>query len=123
MKRDGLSYKPFSNGPLKAKVEQYYESGQLNALYTVIDAKWEGLVQFWYENGQLRAEETYVDGKIEGLGKWWHENSQHEQEVTYVNGKGKGIQHQWNENGGPNEFCLKAGELTGMSYCTEGKQP
>ena len=80
-------------------------------------------MQFWYENGQLRAEETYVDGKIEGLGKWWHENSQHEQEVTYVNGKGKGIQHQWNENGEPNQFCLKTGELTGMSYCIEDKQP
>ena len=70
MKRDGLSYKPISNDPLTAKVEQYYESSQLDALHTVIDGKWEGLVQFWYENGQLRGEETYVDGKIEALGKW-----------------------------------------------------
>jgi antitoxin component YwqK of YwqJK toxin-antitoxin module len=99
MKRDGLSYKHLSNGPLTAKVEQYYESDQLDALYTDIDGKWEGLVQFWYENGE------------------------HQQEVTHVNGEREGIQHQWNENGEPDEFFLKAGELTGMSYCTEGKQP
>jgi antitoxin component YwqK of YwqJK toxin-antitoxin module len=148
LKRDGLSYKPFSNDPLTAKVEQYYESGQLKALYTVIDGKKEGLEQWWHANGQLWWEYTYVNGKKEGLERLWYENGQLCWEFTYVNGKEEGLYKNWYDDGqltreatfvngkeeglvqwwapsgkAMNSDCYKAGEWIDMSYCTKGKQP
>jgi len=63
LRRDGLLYKPNSNEPLTARVERYYENGQLEILYTVIDGKKEGLQQQWHENGQLEKEFTLANGK------------------------------------------------------------
>ena len=148
MERNGLSYKPFSNDPLTAKVEQYYENGQLKHLYTVIDGKKEGLYQEWHENGQLETKVTYVNGKREGLQHWynkdiprvinhtvmyvngkregldrlWHKNGQLFWEVTYVNGKKEGLERAWLENGESIfgiDSCYKADEKTDMSYCKE----
>jgi len=59
----GILYKPNSNEPLTAGVERYYENGQLEILYTVIDGKKEGLQQQWHENGQLEKEFTLANGK------------------------------------------------------------
>ena len=50
LSRDGLLYKPNSNEPLTARVERYYENGQLEILYTAIDGKREGIQQKWHEN-------------------------------------------------------------------------
>ena len=50
LERDGLLYKPNSNEPLTARVERYYENGQLEILYTAIDGKREGIQQKWHEN-------------------------------------------------------------------------
>ena len=96
LSRDGLLYKPNSNEPLTARVERYYENGQLEILYTAIDGKREGIQQTWHENGQLKLKATYVNGKREGLGQGWYEN-------------GDPL---------PSE-CYKAGEETDMSYCEE----
>ena len=121
--RNGLSYKPFTNEPLTAKVERYHENGQLKVLYTVINGKREGLHQLWYENGQLNFEFANVNGKQEGLGQWWHENGQLRDEVTYVNGKLEGLGQRWYENGEANAGdCYKAGEKTDMAYCDKSKE-
>ena len=81
-------------------VESYYDDGQLMKLFTLIDGKKEGLERWWWRNGQLWIKRTYINGKAEGLEVWW-----------YQSGKVSG------------NFCRKAGEVTDMSYCTEGKQP
>ena len=96
LKRDGLLYKPFSNGPLTAKVEQYSDSGQLKYLYTAIDGKREGLFSSWHENGQLGWETTYANDGVEGLYGRWHEN---------------GDLHSIK--------CFQGGEETDMPYCKE----
>ena len=96
LSRDGLLYKPNSNEPLTARVERYYENGQLEILYTAIDGKREGIQQTWHENGQLKHKAPHVNGKSEGLLQNWHEN-------------GDPL---------PSE-CYKAGEKTDMSYCEE----
>ena len=76
LSRDGLLYKPNSNEPLTARVERYYENGQLEILYTAIDGKREGIQQTWHENGQLKHKAPHVNGKSEGLLQNWHENGQ-----------------------------------------------
>ena len=121
LRRDGLSYKPFSNGPLTAKVEQYYDSGQLKALYTVIDGKKEGLTRYWHENGELEGQITYVNGEGEGLEKAWHENGQLYYEIPRVNGLAEGLLKFWKPDGDASSSCYKAGRSVDMSYCTKGK--
>ena len=93
LNRDGLSYTPFSNDPLTAKVEQYYESGQLKTLYTVIAGKREGLEKGWHDNGQLQLEIPRINGLAEGLLKFWK------------------------RDGDASSSCYKAGRSADMSYC------
>ena len=148
LEREGLFYAPNSTEPLTADVEEYYESGALERTFALIDGAKQGLEQSWYEKGQLKKELKFVNGKQDGLFQQWHENGQlkdeatsvkgkaeglqrkwHEdghllREATYVNGKLEGLTQLWDENGEPGgRFCYKADEKTGLSYCTEGKQP
>ena len=150
LERDGLYYKPFTNEPLTAKVEIYFSNGQLMSEITYVKGKPEGLEQWWHDNGQLWYQYMYVNGKKEGLYRGWDENGKLRSSRHYVNGKLHGLLQEWEEtgevmqestyvngkrDGGERwypeissemdlwDFCYKAGEVTDMSYCTEGKQP
>jgi hypothetical protein len=61
--RDGLLYKPNSNEPLTARVEEYGKDGQLWAKYTVIDGKREGLHQDYWIDGYAFPSQCFKAGK------------------------------------------------------------
>ena len=120
LERDGLYYAKNTNTPLTAKVETYYDKGQLEIEYTVIEGKQEGLYRAWHENGQLQIEVNFVGGNLEGLVRAWYENGQLRREVNYVNGLREGRQTGYKEDGTKNPFdsCFKAGE---MGLCEDGE--
>jgi antitoxin component YwqK of YwqJK toxin-antitoxin module len=97
--RGGLMYLARSEVPLTADVVFWYDSGQLNRKYTVINGKREGLFRMWHNNGQISQETTYRDGKREGLFRSWWTDGQIRIETTFKNDKIDGLKREWFKNG------------------------
>ena len=106
-------YTPYSieNGLFQS----WYDNGQKEEEYTLVNGERDGLYQSWYSNGQKFTECTYVNGWIDGLYQRWHENGDKRVECTYVNEKLEGLYQSWYENGEKWEECTYVdGELEGL---------
>jgi antitoxin component YwqK of YwqJK toxin-antitoxin module len=120
LERDGIFYAINSNVPLNANVRWFHENGQLEAEFTVIDGRQEGLYQRWYENGQLfiekktgeqvtikiwnvkgqlRSDTMEVDGKMAGVYQTWHTNGRLESKGHYLGDEKEGLDERWFASG------------------------
>ena len=116
VKRDGLYYENYSDGPFTGSVigefqgkiingkkegqfVRYYESGKLKSKINFKDNKLEGEWLYYYDNGQLMDKHNFKDGKKNCGCISYHENGQLWMKTNYKDGKRDGEQLFYNENG------------------------
>ena len=80
VKRDGLSYKDFTNVPFTGRTR-----GQFQGTYK--DGTQHGPYESYHENGQLWMKTTYKDGKKHGPTEWYYKNGQLWKKGTYNDGE------------------------------------
>ena len=80
VKRDGITYKKFTNIPFTGSVEGVPKG-------TYKNGKRDGVWEMYHLNGQLWMEGTYKDGKKEGVWEYYWDNGQLSVKETYKDGK------------------------------------
>ncbi|MDB9881818.1 hypothetical protein N8368_00690 [Bacteroidia bacterium] len=79
--------------------ETWYQNGQKQYEFNLLNGQNEGKQTSWYENGQKESEGVFLNGKQEGKQLKWYEGGQKESEGVFLNGKQEGKQLKWYEGG------------------------
>lgn len=96
--REGLEYLAESEQPLTADIVMWYDNGQLEKKYTLINGKKEGLEQRWNTNGRLSREINNKSGKKDGLVRAWDANGRLTED-HWRNGEHTWPRREWYSNG------------------------
>ena len=118
VKRDGLTYKKFTDVPFTGDVDEGLEQGSFN------NGKREGHWVWYHANGQLKSKGEYKSGRQEGLWVRYHENGQLRSKGDYKNDTQEGLWVTHNKNGQLFiEANFKEGEQDGLlvQYYDNGK--
>ncbi|MBB77379.1 MAG: hypothetical protein CL844_00065 [Crocinitomicaceae bacterium] len=86
------------------EIKTYYENGQLNEEFTLVDGWKEGIYKSYYENGQLYSKGKYRDGIKIGLWKIYFDNGKLFKEINWIDelenmGWKEGIYREYDYNG------------------------
>lgn len=79
--------------------KNWFESGQIENDWNVVEGSENGYMQVWYNNGNKKMECTLNLGVVNGIKKTWYENGKQESEGNFINGKRQGIWKFWIANG------------------------
>ena len=105
VKRDGITYKKFTNIPFTGSVEGVPKG-------TYRNGKRDGVWEMYHLNGQLWMEGTYKDGKKEGVWEEYEDDGQLYRKGSYADDKRDGVWEFHNENGSlSSKTTYKDGEI------------
>ena len=79
--------------------QKHYPSGELEAEWTEIDGKRNGIYKSFYESGEMKDEFQYVDHALDGEQKQYYEDGTLKKEWTSVKGKRQGPGKVYYPNG------------------------
>ncbi|MDM8556923.1 caspase family protein [Desulfococcaceae bacterium HSG7] len=103
---------PLNNSETSEKY--YYESGELEFVFSMINGKREGIGKGYYKSGKLESTRIYKNGKIEGIKKHYYESGELKWEYNHINGKIEGITKGYYKSGKlKSTWTYKNGELNG----------
>lgn len=80
-------------------ITEYYESGQIKRIYSLVDNKFGGIVLMYYKSGILKLEISYVDGKKTGSMKRYSKSGKLIQWKMFQDDKLHGISYEYHLSG------------------------
>ncbi len=92
--------------------QEYYDTGELFAEYSIIDNKIHGIKNEFYKNGNIYTSTIYNNGLIDGIFKEYWNNGNIKSTIEYRDGLINGIHEKYDSLGNLLYHSEKEGELT-----------